>query len=298
MSLQTQRNAVARLQREVSDLRKKLANEQRKAAAKQQHINNLQRSIASATSASIVASKTRQLERYSDDLARCNRRLADIERRLAEKQQELYRAQEKLSAEEQRETKRIAEAQAERRRELQEYQRALAREIERQRQFFDIRYAGFGNGSGGAAGEEYDVFVCHASEDKEEFVRPLVAALEKRGLRVWYDEHALRVGDSLRRSIVRGLAKSRFGIVVLSASFFKKEWPQKELDGLVSKEMAGGKVILPIWHKVSVGEVRRYSPTLADRVALNSAMLSIEEIAEKVHEVVRGDKHGKGGKRQ
>lgn len=120
-------------------------------------------------------------------------------------------------------------------------------------------------------GKEWDVFVCHASEDKEDFVRPLVSALAESGLRVWYDERTLRIGDSLRVAIDEGLARSRFGIVVLSSSFFEKRWPQQELDGLVSKEVVGVKVILPIWHNISAEEVRRNSPLLAGRIAAKSS---------------------------
>jgi hypothetical protein len=89
---------------------------------------------------------------------------------------------------------------------------------------------------------EWDVFVSHASEDKEEFARPLAQALKDRGLRVWFDEFTLRVGDSLRRSIDRGLAHSRYGVVVISPAFLSKEWPQKELDGLMAREVDGRKV--------------------------------------------------------
>lgn len=114
-------------------------------------------------------------------------------------------------------------------------------------------------------------FICHASEDKDSFVRPLAQELDHRGLSIWYDEFSLTVGDSLRRSIDRGLAQSRFGIVVLSPNFFKKEWPQKELDGLATRETNGVKVILPVWHNVSRKDVARYSPTLADRVAVSTS---------------------------
>ena len=62
----------------------------------------------------------------------------------------------------------------------------------------------------------WDAFVSHASEDKESFVRPLVNALQDAGLKVWFDEHTLKVGDGLRRSIDRGLAQSRFGVVIVS----------------------------------------------------------------------------------
>ncbi len=116
----------------------------------------------------------------------------------------------------------------------------------------------------------WDVFVCHASEDKERFARPLAQALSAAGLRVWYDELSLRIGDSLRRSIDSGLSRSRYGVVVLSPSFFAKEWPQTELDGLVARELDGNKLILPVWHNIELEEVRRHSPTLADRVAAKS----------------------------
>lgn len=56
---------------------------------------------------------------------------------------------------------------------------------------------------------EWDIFISHASEDKADFVEPLATRLQERRLRVWYDNFTLTVGDSLRRSIDRGLAQSR-----------------------------------------------------------------------------------------
>jgi len=72
---------------------------------------------------------------------------------------------------------------------------------------------------------------------------------------------ALSLGDSLRRSIDGGLAKSRYGVVILSKKFFEKEWPQKELNGLVARENGRGKVILPIWHNVTKEQVTSFSHT-------------------------------------
>lgn len=120
------------------------------------------------------------------------------------------------------------------------------------------------------SGKKYDVFICHASEDKETFVKKLAEALSKEGLKVWYDEFTLRLGDSLRRSIDRGLSCSQYGVVVLSESFFQKDWPQKELDGLVAKEHNFDKVILPVWHRVTRKQVESFSPILADRLAVSS----------------------------
>jgi len=132
------------------------------------------------------------------------------------------------------------------------------------------------------------VFISHASEDKEDVARPLADLLAVEGLNVWYDEFSLTVGDSLRRSIDRGLALSRFGVVVLSPDFFRKEWPQAELDGLVAKQRAtGGKVVLPIWHRVTKDEVLAFSPTLADLKALSTSVMTLVEIATEIAVVVR-----------
>ena len=135
---------------------------------------------------------------------------------------------------------------------------------------------------------EYDVFISHASEDKDEVVRPLAVALKNAGLKVWYDEFELKIGHSLRRKIDEGLVKSRFGIVVLSKSFLSKGWTNYELDGLVTKAVTGDQILLPIWHKISKQEVIDYSPSLADKLARNTAMHTVEEIAQEIESVIRG----------
>jgi hypothetical protein len=134
---------------------------------------------------------------------------------------------------------------------------------------------------------EYDVFISHATEDKAEIVRPLANALVALDLRVWYDEFELRIGDSLRRKIDAGLAKSRFGVVVFSHAFFAKNWPQYELDGLVTREMTGEQVILPLWHKITKAEVIAQSPSLADKVARNTSDSTVEEIAREIADVIK-----------
>lgn len=64
-------------------------------------------------------------------------------------------------------------------------------------------------------GFDFDLFVSHTSEDKDSFVRPLVEALTGEALTVWYDETELAPGCSLVETIERGLARSRFGVLVL-----------------------------------------------------------------------------------
>ena len=128
----------------------------------------------------------------------------------------------------------------------------------------------------------YDAFISHASEDKDDLVRPLAGILKEYGFRVWYDEFELEIGDSLRESIDKGLVNSAYGIVVLSPKFLDKNWTKYELNSLVAKEVEGKKVILPIWHNVSKQDILNYSPMLADKLALSTDSMAVDEIAKKL----------------
>jgi hypothetical protein len=132
----------------------------------------------------------------------------------------------------------------------------------------------------------YDAFLSHASDDKAAIARPLYRALTRAGVTVWYDEGVLTLGDSLRRKIDEGLSRCRFGIVILSPKFFSKDWPQRELDGLVARENASGeKAILPVWHNLTKSQVAKFSPTLADRLAGNSKE-GIPSLVRKIKEAL------------
>lgn len=140
--------------------------------------------------------------------------------------------------------------------------------------------------------ETHDVFISHASEDKDEFVRPLANALIDQGLKVWYDEMTLRIGDSLRQKIDKGLANSRVGLVILSPAFIKKGWTNYELDGIVTRTVSGEQVLLPIWHNITKQQVVDFSPSLADKVARSTATHTIEEIAQEIAELLQHSRAG------
>lgn len=135
-------------------------------------------------------------------------------------------------------------------------------------------------------GSSHDVFISHASEDKDDIVRPLANALINKGLDVWYDEFTLRIGDSLRQKIDRGLARSRVGLVVLSPSFIAKGWTNYELDGIVTKSVSGEQILLPIWHNITKQQVIDFSPSLADKVARSTATHTIDEIAYEIADLL------------
>lgn len=114
-----------------------------------------------------------------------------------------------------------------------------------------------------------DLFICHDSRDKDDFVRPLVHALAPHMLKVWYDEHSLRIGDSLIDRIEEGLQTCRFGVMVVSPNLIANHrWPKREFRSLMTRDIEDGHgIILPIWLNVDRRQVRDYSLDLAERVA-------------------------------
>lgn len=135
-------------------------------------------------------------------------------------------------------------------------------------------------------GRTWDVFLSHASEDKLEVALPLAQALQDRGVTVWLDKAELRIGDSLRRRIDRGIRSSRFAAVILSDAYFAKGWPQYELDGIVTLSVGGEQNLLPIWHDIERDGVMAHSPSLADKFARSTSDTDIDVIAGEIADLV------------
>ena len=135
---------------------------------------------------------------------------------------------------------------------------------------------------------EYDVFVSHAWEDKEDFVNEFVDALRNLGIKVWYDKTQIKWGDSMRERIDDGLKKTRFGVAVLSPNYIaeNKYWTKAELDGLFQLESVNGKTLLPIWHKLTKQQVMSYSPIIASKLAMTTATMTAEEIAKELQKLI------------
>lgn len=282
MSISSITSNINRIERDISTLERQKSTEGDKEIRLRKAIDGLASQANKSTSTSLYESKVRQIRTKETELNRVAKKKADLSKKIADKNKQLRKYQIDLNKEQERERKKQE-------REQLEFQRKLNSELERHKSltaetlkiaeqqtevYVEDRNI------------EYDVFISHSSADKEDFIKPLVLALKELDIRVWYDEFELKVGDSLRRSIDKGLIKSKYGIVVLSASFFKRNWTQYELDGFVNKEMNGMKVILPIWHKVTKDEVQNFSLTLADKVALNSSVYSIKEIAQEIKNIL------------
>lgn len=134
--------------------------------------------------------------------------------------------------------------------------------------------------------KKWDVFICHATEDKKLVARPLARALKRIGLEVWYDEFEIIWGNSLLKSIDKGLKNSQYGIVILSPSFFKKQWPQKELGGLHNLSIAKDHdMILPLLHDLTHEKLTKLSPLLSD-ILYKKWDEGVDKIAQEVKKMV------------
>jgi hypothetical protein len=289
MSVQSIQNNISSVQREIQSLQKKLTDKSRDEASKVSRIDQIRRSINKNLSPSSVESKQRDIGRLESEIVRVKSDIANINKQISDKTERLHRYQQDLYKEQANEQNKMFKTlERKQKEEAQRQKNAISNIVlSSQASPFDLNMQPTQLKSDDSnAIKLHDVFISHASEDKQEVARPLADALSTRGCDVWYDEFQLRLGDSLRRSIDKGLANSRFGVVILSPSFFAKNWPQYELDGLVQREMAGGKVILPIWHKVSKNEVLSYSPSLADKLAMSTAQYTIEELAQSINDVL------------
>lgn len=146
--------------------------------------------------------------------------------------------------------------------------------------------------------EHWDAFVCHAREDKETFVRPLVEALGRLGASLWYDEVSLRPGDSLSASIDHGIGKSRNGIVVVSPAFLRNKWPEAELHALMTRRIEDKLKLLPIWHNLGRDEVAALSPMLADLFAVRTTGQTAQDVAISLLAEIRPDLYEAKGRSQ
>jgi len=278
LSVDQTRRTLNQLDNEIAALEKKLAELAKKEADKSKRINDTQKSITKNTSASTLQSKVRQIQGWQNDLVKVSSDKADVNKKIADKRKKRADTTVKLQKEEADELKKADKAQKaihdnyERR--IADLSSLLKQQVAQAKPPHNL-YEKSGN-------EEYDVFISHASEDKESFADELYNELKVAGIKVWYDALSIVWGDSLRAKIDDGLKKSKFGIVVISKDYIRKGWTQYELDALFQIEMTNGKTILPVWHNITKDEVQAFSPTLAGRKAMSTAMFTIKEITDEL----------------
>ena len=283
MSVESTQHEVNQIDKEIAAIEKKIAEHTKKESDCLSKIGDIRRSITKYTSASTIASKMRQIESLTRDQERAANLHADEAKKLSEKRTKRGTISLKLQREQTDADKQLVKKQEQQLKnmrasydnEIAQLQRRLQTQLVQDSTAVKSVYDDW------SSDEEFDVLVSHATEDKESFANEFVDILTNENhLKVWYDALSIAWGDSIHSSIDEGLKKCKFGVVVLSRDYIKKYWTRYELEGLFQRESHGGKLILPIWHNITKKEVEEFSPSLADRSALNTAIMSPHEIAE------------------
>lgn len=279
MSIDQHQRTVNSLDKEIAELEKKKAIKDKDCADLQNKIISTKKSITKHSVQSTVTIKLRQIASYEADKAKKSKESAELGKKIADKKKKRADAYLMLQKEQQNEQKKqertnqMIRASYESRIKELEQQLAVSSMVSIQDSL--------------TRDEEYDVFVSHAWEDKESFVDEFVSELRKQGLKVWYDTDKLKWGDSMREKIDKGLSKSRYGVVVLSPDYISehKYWTKAELNGLFQVETVNGKTILPIWHNLTKKQVTEYSPIIADRKAMTTALMTPAEMASELKDL-------------
>ena len=127
--------------------------------------------------------------------------------------------------------------------------------------------------------KEYDVFISHASADKEDYVDLLVMSVKLLGVNVFYDKDSISWGDNWKQVILNGTANSEFAIIVISKNFFDREWTEKELDEFLHRQNESGqKIVLPLLLGISVDDMKTKYPNLSEIQCISADKLSREEV--------------------
>ena len=116
--------------------------------------------------------------------------------------------------------------------------------------------------------EEFDVFVCHASLDKQDIVLPIVSACQDLGIRVWLDSKEIAWGEDIVSRVAEGLKKCKSVLVVASENSVNRGWPLKEISLAMHDEITNQNVrVLPLFvgnHETVIQKV----PILAHKKGL------------------------------
>lgn len=288
MSVEQYQRNVNSLDKELADLEKKKAAEDKKIADARKKAANV--NISKNASPSTIKSKLRQIASYEATARKAEEASAGYSKKIAEKRGKRNNAYLKLQKVEESEKKKqdrvldnIKRTYEQR---IVDLEIIHKREMEREVTIIDA-----------SDDTEYDVFVSHAWEDKESFVDEFVDELRERGIKVWYDKTQMKWGDSMRKKIDEGLRKSKFGVAILSPNYIAegKYWTKAELDGLFQLESINGKVLLPIWHNLTKKQVIEFSPIMASKLAMNTALMTAEEIADELLKVLSAEEEETNG---
>lgn len=115
---------------------------------------------------------------------------------------------------------------------------------------------------------QYDVFIGHAIEQKEDIAKPIHSALKNIGLKSFIDIVEIKWGGSLTKIINKALSTSKYFLAIISSDSINKNWPDKELNAALAREIEGKQKILPLFVGTpsEIDKLKNHYPLIADKL--------------------------------
>ena len=132
--------------------------------------------------------------------------------------------------------------------------------------------------------EEFDVFICHASEDKANVATPLHDSLSAKDVVAFIDEKYIKWGDSFVEKINHALSRAKLVVVILSVNSVDKAWPRKELNASLAREVDGNTKVLPlvVGSNTEAEELLAKLPLLKDKLYEQWNGDAVDTITDKI----------------
>lgn len=129
--------------------------------------------------------------------------------------------------------------------------------------------------------DDFDVFISHASEDKETIARPIFEACAKLKIKAFLDEAHIGWGEDFTKKINTALGAARTVLCVISQTAVTKEWPLAEINTALSMDVIGQKKVVPLivgqpdLSKLPLLKARDHMPWRGDADVVAQALVKI-----------------------
>ena len=118
-------------------------------------------------------------------------------------------------------------------------------------------------------GEEevkYNVFICHASEQKESIAIPIHKSLTALGIKAFIDIYNIKWGGSITQIINKALSEAEIFLPIISIDSIDKDWPSAEINSAIARNIEGVVKVLPLFtgSEDQINSCRKQFPLIHD----------------------------------
>lgn len=135
---------------------------------------------------------------------------------------------------------------------------------------------------------KYEIFIGHASEQKDDIAKPLFDELIKEGIKTFIDVVEIKWGDSLTKLINKALSEAEYFLAIISIDSIAKSWPDTEMNAAIARQIDGKQKVLPLFvgTKKQIEECKKHYSLISDRL-YKEWNNNPEELAREIKNLVR-----------